>query len=238
MLITFEGFALTANISKNKIIIESDFKGDTITVFGNKQQEGKILIIFKSSKISYKVYDRQKIFGVWQNANPRIFKDIYSIYSLITEEGVKINRDDIFRDFEVGILNINFYNFTMAREALQNAGYKDAFLKHKNKLGAFNEEYGGVSTFKDSDIYIAELKIPSDIKSGKYLLEVLLIDNEGIKEFIIFNVSVLQAGMVKKIKDISETNKMLYAGVAILLSIIIAFFFFLIAKVLYYNRVS
>lgn len=236
LFITHNCFALSANISKNKILIDGNFTGDKITIFGNKQDEGKILIVFKSSKISYKVYNRQKTFGVWQNANPRIFKNIYSIYSLISEEGIKITRDDFFRDFELGILNINFYNFTMAREALKNAEYKEAFLKHKNNLGAFTEEYGKVKTFKDSDMFIAELIIPSDIKIGNYLLEIFLIDENKIQEFSIFKIIVEQVGVVKKIKDLSQKNKLLYASIAIVLSIVIAFFFFLLAKILYYNK--
>ena len=229
-------FAMNVNISKSKILVGADFSGDKITIFGKKEDSGQIVILFKSQKINYKVYSKQKIFGIWQNANPRIFKDIYNIYKLQTEAGVSINRKDLFREFEVGISNVNFYNFTGAKEALKTSEYKEAFLKTKSKNKSYHEERGGVEIFPNSDLFISELEIPADIKQGSYLLQVFLIEDGEIREFEIFNIFVEHAGIVKKIKTLSQTNKPLYALLSVSFSILIAFASFLAARILYYNR--
>jgi uncharacterized protein (TIGR02186 family) len=231
-------FGMNANISKSKILVGADFAGDKITIFGKKEEKGNIIIIFKSQKINYKVYSKQKVFGIWQNANPRIFKDIYNIYKIQTEPNVMINRQDLFRDLEVGILNVNFYNFTGAKEALKTLEYKEAFLKHKGANKSYIEEFGKVETFQNSDLFISELEIPSDIKPGSYLLQVLLLENDIIKEFAIFNIYVEQVGLVKQIKDLSVKHKFLYAVISISLSILIAFTSFIITRILYYNRLK
>lgn len=231
-------YSMNANISKSKILVGADFAGDKITVFGKKEGRGDVIIIFKSKKISYKVYGKQKIFGIWQNTNPRIFKDIYNIYKIQTEENVIINRQDLHRDLEIGILNVNFYNLTGAKEALKTLEYKEAFLNHKSQKKSYIEEFGKVETFKNSDLFISELEIPSDIKPGNYLLQVLLIQNDAIVEFAIFNVFVEQVGLVKRIKTLSQQNKFLYAFISVSLSILIAFSSFIITRILYYNRMK
>jgi uncharacterized protein (TIGR02186 family) len=233
----FKASALTVNISKNKILIGVDFAGDVITVFGKKEDEGDIVIIFKSQKVSYKVYGKQKIFGIWQNTNPRIFKDIYNIYSLKSENADILTRDDIFRDLEIGVQNVNFYNFTNVKSALLNSDYKDAFLKHKKKNGSFKEDFGNVRFFPKSGMFLANVEIPSNIKPGNYSLEVFLIRDKELRELMIFDIRVEQVGMLLKIKELSQLNKEIYAVVSILISVIIAFLAFSLAKVLYYNRV-
>ncbi len=228
--------AMIVNISKDKIYVDYDFKGDKIAVFGKKEARGNLAVILKSQKLSYKVYNRQKLFGIWTNSNPRTFKDIYNIYKLQTESGLTINREDGLREFEIGIKNINFYNFASVSSVLNTAEYKEAFLRQKAKTKDYMEEFGKIEGFQNSDLFYTEIEIPPDIKQGKYLIEVMLLENERIKEFQVFQISVEHTGIIKKIKTLSVKHKILYILLSIGLSIGIAFLSYMAAKILYYNR--
>jgi uncharacterized protein (TIGR02186 family) len=236
LIFAFESFALVANISKNNILIGLDFVGDEIMVFGNKGGEGEIVVVFKSQKVSYKVYGKQKIFGIWQNANPRVFKDIYKTYRLKSENFRGFGREDVYKDLEIGVQNVNFYNFNNVKSSLLNSDYKEAFLWHKKREGSFDEELGGVNYFSNSDIFIGSIEIPPNVKPGSYFLEVFLIFEGDVREVAIFNVKVEQVGFLLELKELARANKGIYALVCVFASIVIAFLAFILAKFFYYNR--
>jgi uncharacterized protein (TIGR02186 family) len=229
-------FALSANISKNKIIINTVFEGDIIEIFGKKEAKGEIIIIFKSQKVDYKIYAKERIFGIWQNSSPNFFRNTYNIYQIKTERLQMLTDIDILKDLEIGVLNVSFQNFVGNNTSIKNYEYKEEFLRQKLADGSFKETKGGVQFFPKTDVFTSSIKIPIDIKTGQYILEVLLINNGEVQAINMFNISIERSGLLLQIKQLSEQNKTLYSIIAMFISIFIAFSAFYLAKMLYYNR--
>ena len=229
-------FALRANIDKNKIEIGIDFAGDKIKVFGARQTEGKVAIIFKSQKVHYKVYNRERVFGVWQNVKPIIFKNVYNYYMIQTEKGLNVKKDDIFREFEIGIANVNLDGSEEEERSIKMMEYQSIFLKNKLDIGKFSHEENEIQTFSDSDLFISTIEIPSNIRPGVYSLQVLLIEGNNIKEFSIFYIKIERIGFAKEIKELSAKNKPFYAMIVVISSVIISLFVFLMAKLFYRKK--
>jgi uncharacterized protein (TIGR02186 family) len=236
-ILSYNVFAGTLNISKDKVLIGVDFKGDNILIFGQKEKKYDVVIIFKSQKVSYKIYGKQKIFGVWQNTDPRIFKDVYNTYFAFFEKDFQISRNDTTIDLEIGIQNIDFYNFSGSKTLFSQKDYKTAFLEKKIQKEIFSESQL-IRSNKKENIFFNEVKIPANIKPGNYLLEVFFLKENELQELTVFPIQVEQVGFLSKIKEISKQNKVFYAGISILISIIIAFFAFILTKMLYYNRIE
>lgn len=228
--------AMNVNISKDKILVGADFKGEKIAIFGKKERNGKLAIILKSHKTHYKIYNKEKVFGIWQNSTPRIFNGIYSVYEVQIEDGIKMSRSDSFKDFEIGTANINFYSFSSPSEALKAAEYKQIFLRYKQKANNYSEKYNGILEYEDSDIFFSEIEIPPNVKPGQYLLEVFLLNNGEIIEFSVFTINVEYVGIVKQTREFATNHKIIYAVITIFSSIFLAFISFFIVRILFHNK--
>lgn len=232
---------IEVKVDRQDIFIDSKFKGDKINISIKKYGSGKLATVFKSSKTTYKLYSKERVFGMWQNANPQILENMYKTYKIQTEANLIVSKDDIFKDLEIGVLNINLDLFENTSEFLKIVEYREALVKHQCRTNNYIEEFGRIIKLKTTPTfteYLSEIEISKNIKPGRYLLEIFLIEEGVVRQFFIFNIDIESYDFIEVIKKVASENKVLYSILSIIVSILLAFFSFYLARILYYNRVK
>lgn len=228
--------ALEVNVSPTKIFTSANIRESKIYIEGKKEDSGDLIIVFKSGKMDYKIYSKKKTFGIWKDSNAHILHNIYRVYLLQTEKKGEIPIYGIFREFEIGALNIYLDTHSTSLNLVKTEEYRQAFLEYKVNDSSYLEEYGKIQVFPDGRFKTA-IELPKEIKTGKYLLEIFLIEKEKAKALKVFTIHIEHAKSTETIRQIAKENKALYACFSILISITLALLSFGTVRILYYNRV-
>jgi hypothetical protein len=229
-------FAFQAKLDKTTILMDTDFSGDSINITG-VNEEGEVFIVFKSKKVNFKIYNKEKILGTWQNTKPYLFKDVYKFYGIYTEQNSTLIEEDILKDLEIGMMNLNFDHFVTneSEESFSCEASRDTFLDHEKKAQRFKEHYAEIKTNENSKFEV-KIEVPDHIKPGEYSIEIFSIDNKELKNFAIFHIKIKRAGFLLTLKEMSRNYKVLYSFTVILISFVIGLFSFYLTKLFYYNK--
>ena len=208
-------------LDKNEIKIGLRFKGDAINLYGIQKTPGKVIIILKGQKATYFIQKKEKKLGIWIKGEKKHFENVHRYYSIFSDTYLdKMNIPHLLKPFEIGIENINTY-FNSVENTLENFEHKNALFRHKIENNLFVEKYGYRISTPENLIY-TNLKIPSNIPEGNYMVSVYIVSEGKIQSINNLPVYIHQVGILKFVKHAAKEQKMLYLLLGIVSSVGIA----------------
>ena len=200
-------FSIVADISPNRINIDSEFQGQRILVFGAlvKPSKNVIAIVHGPSK-DIKVSKKIKTFGIWINGQKSEFKDVPQFYSI---SYVKDRYQDIAR-----VMRKEFDVFLKNKSELL-----DAFIKHKKEMELYqiNDDVEII----DDHLFRCSINLPSSIQKGVYNVEILSLDSDKIVGINLIPLFINKVGLESFLFDMHVLHPLLYGFVAIFGALIV-----------------
>jgi len=194
------------SLDKFDIEINSNFLGEEIVLFGQKDEGKDLVIIFEGTKKEGKLFTKTKNGLLWINERKELGK-IPSFFAIFSTPKKSINEIFLIPSITNGhTLITNFSeNLYQIREALKVKG-----LYFEDELNTVEES-----------LFISKFKIPDNIAAGDILVSLYEIDNNNeVIKFSQKKLNIQKKGVTSKFEIMLEEQSLIYTIILVVFSIV------------------
>ena len=222
---------LVPDVSARSIEIRYSFNGAQLLLFGAILYPGgraptkplDIAVVVKGPVEPILVREKQKIAGIWMNADSHRFRSAPSFYAIASSRPVRDLVDErTAAIYELGLRDLQLSPGGGAqpdKERRFEAGLLD--LRKRQRLYAENPEGVEISAHV---LYRARINIPSQVPVGTYTAETFLIDNGRVVAAATREIEIGKSGFERFIAVAAQRHAFLYGLAAVLLSLGLGWF--------------
>ena len=181
---------LVTSVSSHRVLITSNFTGTELVLFGTIEeapanaQIGKydIVITVRGPARSYVTREKERVLGLWVNAESRDFTRVPSYLAVMTNRPpVEMGPPDFLHKNRIGLANHIFAQQIGPdiADVTHDDPFRAAFLRVKEDEGAYITNTSGV-TFLTPRLFRAAVPILGTALTGNYEIETLLLANSTV----------------------------------------------------------
>lgn len=164
---------IVADIDDHLVEIRTDFAGQDILVFGAIDGPGDVVLVMRGPAGSVAVHQKERIAGIWINAQSMEFDDVPSLYGVASSRPLyEILTNEVLDRYQLGVGRLRFA--TPEEEAYGIGSFRIALVQQKRKQGLYADRVGRV-TFIGETLFRANLHLPSNVPTGTFLIDVYLV---------------------------------------------------------------
>lgn len=207
---------LLADLSDHLIAITTGFTGTSVVLFGATDGPGDVVIVVRGPERDMVVRRAHRIAGIWINTRQLTFAGVPSYYAVFSNRPL----DDVVPESVQALHQIGLANLRMqpaAPTALapeEVADFRNALVEDERRAGIYNEDAGKVSFLGDR-LFRATVDFPSNVPTGTYFIEVLLIRDKTVISGQTTPLVVSQIGIDADIGEFARRRALLYGIVAV-----------------------
>ncbi len=217
---------LVPDISARSIEIRYSFTGAQLLLFGAILYPGgrvpsrpaDIVVVLKGPVEPILLREKQKIAGIWMNADSNRFRSAPSFYAVASSRPVRELVDE--RTAAIYELGLGDLQLSPGGGALpdKERRFEAGLLDLRKRQGLYAEAPTGVE-IADGVLYRARIAIPSQVPVGTYTTETFLIDRGKVIAAATRDIEVGKAGFERWIALAARQHGFLYGLAAVLLSL-------------------
>ena len=226
LLVAADKPVLVPDISARQIQIRYSFTGAQLLLFGAVVYPGgrvpdrqlDIAVVLRGPVEPILVREKQKIAGVWMNADSNRFRSAPSFYAVASSRPIPSLLDErTSAIYELGLQNLQLSPGGGAlpdKERRFEAGLIDL----RRREGLYAEHPRGVE-ITDGVLYRATIAIPSQVPVGTYTAETFLIDRGKVIAAATRDIEIDKSGFERFVAVAAHRYGFLYGLVAVLVSL-------------------
>lgn len=217
---------LVPDISARQIEIRHSFTGGTLLLFGAilypggrpPERPADIVVVLRGPVQPILVREKQKIAGIWMNAESSRFRSAPSFYAVASSRPVSQLVDDRTASiYEMGLHNLQLSpggGGVPERERRFETGLLDL----RRREGLYAQYPRGVE-INGGVLYRASITIPSQVPVGTYQAETFLIDRGRVLAAATREIRIDKGGFERFVALAARRHSFAYGLVAVLLSL-------------------
>ena len=226
LLIAADKPVLVPDISARKVEIRYSFTGAQLLLFGAILYPGgraptspaDIVVVLRGPVQPILVREKQKIAGIWMNADSDRFRSAPSFYSVASSRPLS----DLVDSRTAAIYEMGLHNLQLSpgggalpeKERRFEAGLLDLRKRH----GLYAENPAGVE-ISGGVLYRATITIPSQVPVGTYTAETFLVDDGRVLAAATKDIEINKSGFERYVALAARRHEGLYGLAAVLLSL-------------------
>ncbi|MEA1072500.1 TIGR02186 family protein [Sphingomonas sp. LY160] len=217
---------LVPDISSRSIEIRYSFTGAQLLLFGAILYPGgrvptdpaDVVVVLKGPVEPILVREKQKIAGIWMNADSNRFRSAPSFYSVASSRPVRDLVDErTAAIYELGLQDLQLSPGGGAlpeKERRFEAGLLD--LRRRERL--YGQDPNGVE-ISEGVLYRARIDIPSKVPVGTYTAETFLVADGKVIAAATREIEIRKSGFERFVALAAERHGFLYGLAAVILSV-------------------
>ena len=214
---------IIADISDNKINIDVGFKGAKLLFFGVIDEEGEVVVSVTGPRKAIRVRKKEKKFGIWLNADTRIFYDVPSYYYVAATKPLEqLGAENVLKINQIGIKNIRFEG-AEEKEKEERSYWIDGIVSSMVEAERYNPEQG-IIKLSDKRLFKTELNFSAELVDGEYLVDTLLLKEGNVIAARRSFINVSKSGFGEKIYKTAKNNRLSYGFISVFFAIVFGFF--------------
>lgn len=218
---------LIPDVSQHEIQVRQGFTGAELLLFGailnpdglRAGRDYDIVVVLKGPTQSIILREKQKIAGVWVNANSAEFRSAPSFFAVASTKSInQIVDEKTAAIYELGLPWLQLSpigSIDPAEQARFAAGLVDLM----SRQGMYSEAKTGVSV-NGQVLYQARISLPSSVKIGTYTAETFAITQGRVVASATSTVEVRKRGFEGAIVTFAEEHSFLYGLLAVAVSVL------------------
>lgn len=226
---------LEMGLSVDTVPIGSDFSGRDIVIFGalvdtdyaeifSKKFDVIIEVIGKQEEIA--VRKKERIAGIWINADSRIFRDVPAFYSVVGNKPLSDIADlSLLNSLGIGIqhLKARADKSDSVFEMLNEGEFNTALRRKMMEIGLFSEDLDGLEDLSPF-LFRATLFLPPSIPTGFHTVKAHLFQDGKPIDVIEKRFEVKKIGFERWIHTFAQDYGLLHGFFAVFLAIFTGWF--------------
>jgi uncharacterized protein (TIGR02186 family) len=217
---------LVPDVSSRQIQIRYTFAGAELLLFGAivypdgrvPKKPPDVVVVVKGPAEPIIVREKQRIAGIWMNADSSRFRSAPSFYAVASSAPVaKLVDERTAAIYELGVHNLQLSPGTSAlpdRARRFEAGLLD--LRQRQHL--YSESDHGVE-ITDGVLYRATINIPSQVPVGTYTAETFLVADGRVLAAATRDIEIGKSGFERFVALAARRHSALYGLFAVLMSL-------------------
>lgn len=217
---------LVPEISQPEVQVRQGFTGADLLLFGailspegtRAAQDYDIVVVLEGPVRSIVLREKQKIAGVWLNADSLEFRSVPSYFAVASSRPIaRIVDDKTAAIYELGLkwLQLSPIGVIEPREQQRFAA---GLVDLMRRQGLYREEEGGVK-ISGQVLYQAKISLPSSVQTGTYTAETFAIRQGKVVASAITRIDVRKEGFERFVAVAADRNGWLYGLFAVLVSV-------------------
>ena len=217
---------LVPDISARSIDIRYSFTGAQLLLFGAILYPGgrvpsrplDVVVVLRGPVQPLLVREKEKIAGVWMNADSHRFRSAPSYYAVASSKPIKQLVDErTAAVYELGTENLQLSSGGGAQPEKERR-FEAGLLDLRRREGLYVEYPQGVE-ISDGVLYRARIVIPSQVPVGTYDAETFLIDRGKVIAAATKQIEIRKTGFERFVALAARRYSFAYGLVAVLLSL-------------------
>ena len=217
---------LVPDVSQRRIEIVYSFTGAELLLFGAILYPGgrvpdapaDIAVVVRGPMESIVVREKQKVAGIWVNAESARFRSAPAFYAVATSRPLETLVDErTAAIYELGIQNLQLSPADTQTPEEANR-FEQGFVDLRQRRELFVEQPGAVE-ITDGVLYRARIAIPARVPVGTYAAETFLIQDGKVIAGAVRPIEIRKGGFERFVAAAAEEHGFAYGLVAVLLSL-------------------
>jgi uncharacterized protein (TIGR02186 family) len=217
---------LVPDISARSVEIRYSFTGAQLLLFGAilypggrvPEKKADIIVVLKGPVEPIIVREKQKIAGLWMNADSNRFRSAPAYYAVASSRPVRDLVDErTAAIYEQGLQDLQLSPGGGALPEKERR-FESGLLDLRRRSGLYAENPRGVE-ISEGVLYRARIVIPSQVPVGTYTTETFLIDDGKVIAAATRDVEIGKAGFERSIALAARQHGFLYGLASVILSL-------------------
>lgn len=217
---------LVTEVSQHEVLVRQGFTGTQLLLYGAiLEPDGRraasnydIVVILRGPSEAIRVREKQRIAGIWINAEASSFRSVPSFFALASSAPVADIVDPrTAAIYEFGLDQLQL-SPTGAIDQEQYDRFTAGLVDLRRRLGLFQQDDDGVAITEDV-LYQARIRLPSNVAVGRYVAETFAVRNGQVVAAASTEVEVRKEGFDRVVAEQSQENSFLYGLLAVALSV-------------------
>ena len=227
-------FALTAQrdpilvpeVSQHEVQVRQGFTGTELLLYGailepDGRRAGRdydIVVVLKGPTEAIRVREKEKILGIWVNAESTAFRSAPSFFAVASSRPI----DEIVDERTAAIYELGLGYLQLSPSGSIDPEEQQRFtaglVDLRGRAGLYREEPGGV-TISEQVLYQARISLPSNVQTGTYTAETFAITRGRVIASATAEVEVRKVGFERLVAEYADENSFWYGLLAVGLSV-------------------
>ncbi len=217
---------LVPDISSRSVEIRYSFSGAQLLLFGAILYPGgrvpahpaNVIVVLKGPVEPILLREKQKVAGIWMNADSNRFRSAPGFYSVASSAPVRQLVDE--RTAAIYELGLQDLQLSPGGGALpdKERRFETGLLDLRTRHGLYAENPRGVE-ISQGVLYRARIAIPSQVPIGTYTAETFLIDNGKVIAAATREIEIDKSGFERYVALAARRHGFLYGLAAVLMSL-------------------
>ncbi len=221
---------LVPDVSARSIEIRYSFTGAQLLLFGAilypggrvPADDAEIAIVVKGPVEPVVVREKQKIAGIWMNADSHRFRSAPSFYAIASSRPISELVDErTAAIYELGLGNLQLSPGGGALPEKEQR-FEVGLLELRQRQGLYSENPKGVE-ISEGVLYRARIDIPSQVPVGTYTAETFLIDDERVIAAATREIQIGKSGFERFVALAARRHSFFYGLAAMLMSLALGY---------------
>lgn len=217
---------LVPDVSARNVQIRYTFAGAQLLLFGAIVYPGgrvpsrtpDIVVVVKGPAEPIVIREKQRIAGIWMNADSSRFRSAPSYYAVASSKPISRLVDErTAAIYEFGVHNLQLSPGTTNLPD-QAHRFETGLLDLRQRQGLYSENQRGVE-ISGGVLYRAVITIPSQVPVGTYTAETFLVDDGKVLAAATRDIDIGKSGFERFVALAARRHSMLYGLFAALLSL-------------------
>ena len=217
---------LVPDVSARNIEIRYTFAGAQLLLFGAIVYPGgripehtpDVVVVMKGPSEPIIVREKQRIAGIWMNADSSRFRSAPSFYAVDSSRPISNLVDDrTAAIYELGVHNLQLSPGSSALPEKARR-FESGLLDLRLRQGLYREDSRGVE-ISNGVLYRATITIPSQVPVGTYTAETFLVDDGRVLAAATRDIQIGKSGFERFVALAARRHSALYGLFAVFLSL-------------------
>jgi len=218
---------LVPDVSQRQIDIQYSFKGAELLLFGAiayprglaPAKPADIVVVLKGPERPIRIREKQKVAGIWVNADSMQFQSVPSFYAIASSRPIeKITDERTAAIYELSITNIQLSPTSFSDTAEINR-FEKGLIDLQQRQGLFVQRPGTVE-ITDGLLYRVRLPLSSRVVVGDYTAETFLLQDGRVVAAAVRDIQVRKSGFERFIAIAAERWSLLYGLAATTMAVL------------------
>jgi uncharacterized protein (TIGR02186 family) len=219
---------LVPDVSQRRIDIIYSFTGAELLLFGAiiypngriPKDGAEIAVVIKGPAEAITLREKQKIAGIWLNADSARFRSVPSFYAVAASRPIdKLVDKRTAAIYELGIENIQLSPASGAAPEEQRR-FERGLVDLKRRHGLYGEARNAVE-ISEGVLYRARIAIPARVPVGKYTAETFLIQDGRVVAGATRTIDIDKSGFERFVAAAAQSWSFTYGLVAVAVSLLL-----------------
>jgi uncharacterized protein (TIGR02186 family) len=217
---------LVPEVSQHEIRLRQGFTGTELLLFGailnpdgtRAAKDYDIIVTLMGPRKSIVVREKQKVAGIWLNADSTEFRSAPSYFAIASTRPInKIVDEKTAAIYELGLSWLQLSPIG-AIDPQEQVRFSQGLVELNSGNGLYREAEGEVSV-SEQVLYQARINLPSSVPTGTYTAETFAVSNGVVVASAISKVEIRKVGFERAVVDFSEDSSVLYGLLAVIMAV-------------------